>query len=151
MLKGWIHQYTKVFVPVKHPCHWLTNLQIMLARLVSLQCAEEHVYTLLGNNNSKPCYDPCTPMYGIHTSPHRAVGNYLHLVGHHLASMISHFFFLSIQFCNFAKFIFDSLLTNWFLSKWLSSHEQVILSLKQPALHICISMAFLTAIFTSWS
>ena len=52
----------------------------MLARLVSLQCADEHVYTLLGNNNSKPCYDPCTPMYGIHTSPDRAVGNHLQLV-----------------------------------------------------------------------
>ena len=89
-----------MFVPVKHPCHWLTNLQIMLARLVSLQCAEEHVYTLLGNNNSKPCYDPCTPMYGIHTSPDRAVGN-------HLQS--------SVQFCNFAKFILISLLTNWSL------------------------------------
>ena len=46
---------------------------------------------------------------------------------------MDHDFFLSMQFCNFAKFLLNSLVTNWSLSNWSSSHEQVIFSLKQPA------------------
>merc|ERR1712051_751715 len=38
-----------------------------------------------------------------------------------------------MQFCNFAKFLLNRLVTNWSLSNWSSSHEQVIFSLKQPA------------------